>query len=113
MTIDAIDAIDAILAGADEADDALRGVVRELASRPGVAWAGIAFVEDGELVLGPSAGTPSEAHRRLATVCYKGEAVGELRVDGQLDRATVAAVAERLGEHVLLGWDTRGEAWEP
>jgi hypothetical protein len=108
-----IEAIDAILAEATEPDEVLRGVVRELASQPGVRWAGLAFVEAGELVLGPSAGTPDEARRQLATVCYKGEAVGELWVDGALDPATLAAVADRIAEHVLLGWDTGGEAWEP
>jgi hypothetical protein len=40
-----------------DADDALREVVRVLVDEPGIAWAGIAFVEEGALALGPSAGS--------------------------------------------------------
>jgi hypothetical protein len=106
-------AIDEILASAGEADEALRAVVGELAAQPGTSWVGIAFVENGELVLGPTAGTPDEARRSLVTLCYKGRSVGELRVDGDADPALLAAVGERISEHVLLGWDTGGEAWDP
>ena len=106
-------AIDEVLSTSAEADDALRAVVVVLASEPTVAWAGIAFAEEGDLVLGPSAGIPDEAHRKLVTVCYKGEIVGELRVDGNVDRGFLAAVAERISAHVLLGWDTGGETWNP
>ncbi len=113
MTTGAFSAIDAALAEEPDADDGLRRVVRVLADLPGVAWAGIAFLEAGEPVLGPTAGVPDEAHRTLVTVCYKGDAVGELQVDGDADPAFLAAVAERIAAHVLLGWDTAGEAWEP
>jgi hypothetical protein len=82
-------------------------------ARPGVVWAGIAFVEDGELTLGPSAGVPDETNRHLAPVLYKGELVGELQVVGELDRVFLEGVADRISEHVLLGWDTGGEAWDP
>jgi hypothetical protein len=113
MSDDALAAVDAALAETGDADDALRETVRILAAAPGVVWAGIAFVEGGGLVLGPSAGTPDEARRTLATVCYKDEAVGELQVDGEVDRGLLEAVAGRISAHVLLGWDTSGEAWEP
>ncbi|HET8742752.1 MAG TPA: hypothetical protein VFM41_09030 [Gaiella sp.] len=113
MSAEALAAIDAALAEAPDADDALRATVRILAAQPGVAWAGIAFVEATGLVLGPSEGTPDEGRRTLATVCYKGEGVGELQVDGEVDAAVLEAVAERISAHVLLGWDTAGEAWEP
>jgi hypothetical protein len=46
-------------------------------------------------------------------VRYLGDEVGELRVDGDADPAFLAGVAERIAAHVLLGWDTAGEAWEP
>jgi hypothetical protein len=105
--------IDAALAGAADADDALRETVRILAEQPGIAWAGIAFVETTGLVLGPTAGTPDVGRRTLATVCYKGETVGELQVDGEVDRAFLEQVAERISAHVLLGWDTGGVGWEP
>ena len=113
MSNDALAAIDVALADAPDADDALRETVRILTEQPGIVWAGIAFVETTGLVLGPSAGTPDEARRTLATVCYKDETVGELQVDGDADRAYLEAVAERISAHVLLGWDTAGETWEP
>jgi len=113
MTSDPLTAIDAALADAPDADDALRETVRILAAQPGIVWAGVAFVETTGLVLGPSAGTPDEARRTLATVCYKDETVGELQVDGEPDRAFLEQVAERISAHVLLGWDTGGEDWEP
>ena len=106
-------AIDAALASSEDADDALRETVRILAAQPGITWAGIAFVETTGLVLGPSAGSPDEARRHLATVCYKDETVGELQVDGEADAALLDAVARRISAHVLLGWDTGGEGWEP
>ena len=105
--------IDAALESSADADDALRATVRILATQPGIAWAGIAFVETTGLVLGPSAGVPDEARRTLATVCYKDETVGELQVDGDADRVVLAAVAERISAYVLLGWDTGGQDWEP
>ena len=113
MSANALPAIDAALADAPDADDALRETVRILASQPGIVWAGIAFVETTGLVLGPSAGTPDEARRTQVTVSYKEETVGELQVDGEVDRTLLEAVAERIAAHVLLGWDTAGEAWEP
>jgi putative methionine-R-sulfoxide reductase with GAF domain len=105
--------IEAALDSSADADDALRATVRILATQPGIAWAGIAFVETTGLVLGPSAGVPDEARRTLATVCYKDETVGELQVDGDADRVMLDAVAERISAYVLLGWDTGGEDWEP
>ncbi len=105
--------IDAALESSADADDALRETVRILATQPGIAWAGIAFVETTGLVLGPSAGVPDEARRTLATVCYKDETVGELQVDGDADRVMLDAVAERISAYVLLGWDTGGQDWEP
>jgi hypothetical protein len=113
MSAEALAAVEQALAGSADADEALRAVVGRLAAERGVSWAGIAFVEEGELVLGPSAGTPDTARRILATVCYKGSLVGELWVDGDADPAFLQAVADRISAHVLLGWDTGGEAWDP
>jgi putative methionine-R-sulfoxide reductase with GAF domain len=113
MSTGLLEAIDAALAASADADDALRETVRILAAQPGVAWAGIAFVETTGLVLGPTAGTPEEARRALVTVCYKDETVGELQVDGDVERGVLEAVAARISAHVLLGWDTGGTGWEP
>jgi len=105
--------LDAALEASADAYDALRETVRIIAAQPGISWAGIAFVETTGLVLGPSAGVPDEQRRSLVTVCYKDETVGELQVDGEVDRTLLEAVAERISAHVLLGWDTGGEGWEP
>ena len=105
--------IDAALEAAADADDALRETVRILAAQPGIPWAGIAFVETTGLVLGPSAGKPDEARRTTVPVAFKDDVVGELQVDGEADRPLLEAVAERVSAHVLLGWDTGGEEWEP
>jgi hypothetical protein len=108
-----LDALDEALAAAEEADDALRDTVRILAGAPGIAWAGIAFVEDGSLTLGPAAGQPRPNRRTTTPVAYEGAVVGELQVDGDTDPALVERVASLIGAHVLIGWDTGGEAWEP
>jgi len=113
MTADALSSIETALAEAGDADDGLRETVRVLAAQPEVVWAGIAFVESAGLVLGPASGAPDETRRTVVPVSYNEEVVGELRVDGRADPVLLAAVAERISAHVLLGWDTAGEAWEP
>jgi hypothetical protein len=84
-----------------------------LADEPGVAWAGIAFLEDDDLVLGPHAGKPDELRRTRTPVVFQGARVGELWVDGDADEVFLARVALLVSAHVLIGWDTRGESWEP
>jgi hypothetical protein len=108
-----IEELAAVLQRADEVDDALRGAVATLAVAPGAVWAGIAFLEEGELVLGPAAGAPDPPRRSSARITYGGEPVGELSVDGDVDRELLEKAAELVSPYVLLGWDTGGEAWEP
>jgi hypothetical protein len=107
--------IDAILARGGDADDILRDVVAALADR--YAWAGILFVEEGELVLGPEAGTPAAGatERTQVRVTFNGNRIAELAVDGapEEDRTFLERVAERVADHCLVGWDTGGEDWEP
>ena len=88
-------------------------VVAELALQPGVEWAGIFFLEDGDVELGPEAGEPNEGRRVRVPVTYQGARVGELAIDGDADAAFLEQVAVVVSAHVLLGWDTGGEAWEP
>jgi hypothetical protein len=109
----ALEAIDRILNRSGDADEALRDVVQVLAHEPGVSWAGIAFLEEGRLTLGPEAGEPAEDRRVRVPVSFQGSAVGELWVDGEPDAALLERVAVLVSHHVLVGWDTRGEAWEP
>jgi hypothetical protein len=96
-----------------DADDILRETVASLASAQGCVWAGIFFVEEGELALGPSAGTEDETRRVSVPVTWKGVRVAELAVDGAGDPARLDQVAAEIADLCLVGWDTGGEAWEP
>jgi len=96
-----------------DADDVLRQTVAELAGGDGCRWAGIFFVEDGELALGPEAGTPDDVRRVSVPVTWKGERVAELAADGDVDRAHLEQVAAGIADLCLVGWDTGGEAWDP
>jgi hypothetical protein len=107
------DEVDRILAEGRDADDVLRAVVQALVTRGGCAWAGISFVEGGDLVPGPAAGSPDEARRVAVPVSYRGERVGELAADGAVDVAVLERVAALVSAHVLIGWDTGGERWTP
>ena len=109
----ALEAIDRILNRGGDADDVLRDVVTALVERGGCTWAGIAFVEAGSLVLGPEAGEPDEEHRTELEIAFKGDKVGELWADACDDRPLLERVAVLVSAHVLLGWDTGGEGWEP
>jgi hypothetical protein len=80
-----LEALERVLDGADEADDVLRAAVALLVDEPGVSYAEIAFLEEGELVPGPHAGDPDEEW----------------------------CVADFVSAHVLIGWDTGGERWQP
>ncbi len=102
-----------ILEEVEDADEALRRVVALLVDEPGATWAGVAFLEDGHLTLGPSAGSPDEARRIRVPIVFQGDHVGELLVDGTMDPAVVAQIADRIAPQVLIGWDTGGEPWEP
>jgi hypothetical protein len=113
MSSRALDAIDRVLREQKDADDILRSTVEVLTREPGVTWAGVAFLESGEPVLGPSAGEPDEALRKSVPIAYRGAQVGELWVDGDVDRTLLERIAFLISEYVLIGWDTRGEAWEP
>ncbi len=106
-------AVSEIVERGGDADDVLRDVVFALAQLSDVSWAGIAFVEDGTLRLGPAAGREDEARRVRAPVSFQGAPVGELWVDGALSADDLGRVAALLAPLVLIGWDTGGEAWEP
>lgn len=113
MTGATLDRIDRIVGQGGDADDVLRAVVAALAGDPGLEWAGIFFLESGELALGPQTGEPDDLRRSSVPVVYQGVRVGELAVDGEVDVAVLEQVATLVSAHVLLGWDTGGEAWEP
>jgi hypothetical protein len=109
----ALEAVDRILNRGGDADDVLREVVATLVGRGGCAWAAIAFVEAGELAIGPQAGEPDESRRARTQITFKNEKVGELWTDGCDDPQLLERIATLVSAHVLLGWDTGGETWEP
>jgi len=108
-----VERIEEIVGREGDADDVLREVVALLAERYG--WAGILFVEAGELVLGPQAGTPDPAARTQLPVTFNGDRIAELAVDGapEEDRSLLERVAALVAGHCLVGWDIGGEDWEP
>jgi hypothetical protein len=96
-----------------EGDDILRAAVAALVAEPDVAWAGIAFVEDGELRLGPTAGVADDTRRRRAPILFQRTCVAELWVDGEIELEQLERVATVIAPYALIGWDTDGEAWDP
>jgi hypothetical protein len=94
-----------------DADEQLRETVSELAARDGCVWAGIFFVEEDNLVLGPEAGTPDPARRTTVPVVWRDTRVAELAVDGAIDPTELDAVAAGIADLCLVGWDTGGETW--
>jgi hypothetical protein len=97
-----------------DADDVLRQAIAELGKT--YEWAGIAFVEQDDLVLGPATGPPP-AQTFDVPILYDGARVAELRVappDVTPERrAALEQEAERLSPYCLVGWDTGGEEWSP
>jgi putative methionine-R-sulfoxide reductase with GAF domain len=114
-TSGALEAIDRILNRGGDADDVLRRVVSALHEHAGYAWAGIFFVEEGSLDLGPEAGSPGESARTVVPVTWQGDRIAELAVDGAAadDRPFLERGAVLVSGHCLVGWDTGGESWEP
>jgi len=113
VNAETLEAVERIVAASDDADDALRAVVRELVEHGGCDWAGILFVEEGGLVLGPGAGDERPDARVQVPVVYRGGPVAELAADGCDDRALLEQVADRIAAHCLVGWDTGGVLWDP
>jgi malonyl CoA-acyl carrier protein transacylase len=114
-TDQALEIVDRILERGGDADHILREVVAALHEQAGFAWAGIFFLEDGELALGPQAGTPNEARRTSVPVTWQGVRVAELATDDapEEDRMFLERVAVLVSGYCLVGWDTGGESWEP
>jgi hypothetical protein len=111
MNTSALAAVEQALAG-DEPDDVLRAVVTALVEQGGCSWAGILFVEDGELVLGPSAGEPQPHARTQLPISFQDARIAELVADGCDDAALLQRAAAILGPYCLVGWDTDGIPWD-
>jgi hypothetical protein len=109
----ALEALDRILNRGGDADEVLRSALRVLVEEPGIEWAGIAFLEQGNVVLGPQSGEPDDGRRTRVPVAYQGSKVGELWIDGDAEQAFLERFALLVSAHVLIGWDTRGDVWDP
>jgi putative methionine-R-sulfoxide reductase with GAF domain len=105
--------IEARVSAGGDADDILRDVVGALAAR--YSWAGVFFVEEAALVLGPQAGVPDPARRLQLPVSWQGSRIAELAIDAapEEDRKFLERVAELVAAQCLVGWDTGGEDWDP
>ena len=112
MTSGPLDAVDRVLVGGGDVDDVLRGVVEVLVDTGACTWAGISFVEEEDLVLGPWAGEERPERRARVPVVYEQATVAELAADGA-DPALLASVASSIAEYCLGGWDTGGVPWDP
>jgi hypothetical protein len=110
----ALAAVEEILDRAGDADDILREVVAALHDVADYAWAGLFFVEEGALSLGPEAGVSDEEHRTSVPVRWQGDTIAELTVDGAApdDATFLERVAKLIAGHCLVGWATGGEPWE-
>ena len=107
----AVEEVGRLIEQGSEADELLRGVVAILHER--YPWVGISFVEEGELVLGPSEGERTEEPVPFP-ISYDGNVVAELAVAGDVqDWTSLERVAELIAPYCLVGWDTGGEAWSP
>ena len=84
----------------------------DLAARDDCAWAGIYFVEDDRLVLGPEAGSPDPERRTTVPVLWRETRVAELAADGAVQPADLETVAAAIADLCLVGWDTGGEVWQ-
>jgi hypothetical protein len=106
-----LEAVDRILNRGGDADDVLRQVVAAIHRL--YPYVAIAFVESGELVVGPEAGD-AKPDIEAFPISFQGAPVAELRVAGApLDRVLLERVATIVSPYCLVGWDTGGEQWEP
>jgi hypothetical protein len=107
----ALEALDRILSRGTDADDVLRETVAVLGRL--YPYAAISFVEEDELVPGPSHGEPSES-TRARPIVFHGRKVAELAAAAEAeDDPFLDRVANLVSAHCLVAWDTRGEPWEP
>ena len=107
----ALEALDRIVNRGGDADDVLRSALAVLGRL--YPYAAIRFVEDGELVAGPSVGDVAGSGR-VAPIVFQGMKVGELEAPADKeDAAFLDRFAVLISGHCLVGWDTGGERWVP
>ena len=112
----ALESIDRIVDRGGDADEVLRDGVAVLHGLDDFSWVGISFVEEGELVLGPTEGERT-GEPTTVPIAYEDNVVAELGVISRnaqaKDRVFLERVALLISPYCLVGWDTGGEAWSP
>jgi hypothetical protein len=108
----ALEAVERILNRGGDPDDVLRQVVETLHERA-AAWVGIAFVEEGRLELGPSAGAAKPNELQRHSVEWEARTIAELWASLEADPELLSRVAVIVSPYCLVGWDTGGETWDP
>ena len=108
--------VQAIVDGGEEADEILRASLAAVHEAAGAPWSAIAFVEEGEMVVGPligaapdgDAGARADRAHRLPRRHGRRRSGSGARLARELD-ADLARVAALLAPYCLVGWDTGGE----
>jgi hypothetical protein len=111
--------VQAIIDGGEEADDILRAALAAVHEGVAAPWSAIAFVEEGQMAIGPLVGaapddTPAPA--LAVPIVYRGDTVAALwlgNAPAPPVKAELERVAELLAPYCLVGWDTGGERWDP
>jgi hypothetical protein len=113
------DRVQEIVDGGEEADDILRASLAALHEATSAPWSAIAFVEEGQMAVGPligsaPGGVPEPA--LAVPIVYRGDTVAALwfgREPAQAVAAELGRVVALLAPYCLVGWDTGGEQWVP
>ena len=117
MSIDA--RVQDVIDRGEEADDILRAALDAVHSSVAVPWSAIAFVEEGQMSIGPLVGSaPDDATSPALSVpiVYRGDTVAALwfgataSPEAEIELEHAAAL---LAPYCLVGWDTGGEEWVP
>jgi hypothetical protein len=88
----ALEAVERILNRGGDADDVLQQVVDTLHERA-AAWVGIAFVEQGGLELGPTAGGTKPSDLQRHPIEWEDRTVAELWASAEADAPLCARIA--------------------
>ena len=108
-----------VIDGGEEADDILRAALAAVHQGAGAPWSAIAFAEEGQMVIGPVAGTTphdAPAPALAVPIVYRGDTVAALWLGRAPEPALVAELeraATLLAPYCLVGWDTGGKEWVP
>ena len=118
MSID--ERVQAVIDGGEEADDILRAALAAVHEGASAPWSAIAFVEEGQMAIGPLHGQRARRHAgarprgadRLPRR-HRRRALARERARDAASTAELERAAALLAPYCLVGWDTGGEEWVP